>query len=88
MLHNPSAQAEAQAEIERVIGADRLPTYADRTSLPYVEAIYKEVLRWQPLAPFGIPHRYSSEKDDEYLGTLIFAGYMYMCQTTLNLNLV
>ncbi|KAF8607170.1 cytochrome P450 [Ceratobasidium sp. AG-I] len=74
MVHNPSAQAEAQAEIERIIGADRLPTYSDRSSLPYVDALYKEVLRWQPLGPFGVPHKYSLKKDDEYLGMRIPAG--------------
>ncbi|KAG9083670.1 hypothetical protein FRC06_004424 [Ceratobasidium sp. 370] len=42
MLYNQAAQSTAQAEIERVIGTDRLPTYADRDSLPYVEAVYKE----------------------------------------------
>lgn len=78
MLYNPSAQTEAQAEIERVIGVERLPTYAERASLPYVEAVYKEVLRWQPLAPFGVPHKYSSTKDDEYLGKPTFCDYMHI----------
>lgn len=78
MLYNPSTQAEAQAEIERVIGTERLPTYADRESLPYVEAIYKEVLRWRPVTPFAIPHKYSSKNDDEYLGTFTLFRYMRM----------
>ena len=59
-----------------MIGAGRLPTYSDRASLPYVEALYKEVLRWQPVGPFGVPHKYSSKRDDEYLGTPSFTGYM------------
>ncbi|KAG9118491.1 hypothetical protein FRC07_006966 [Ceratobasidium sp. 392] len=74
MLYNPTAQATAQAEIEHVVGTDRLPTYADRESLPYVEAVYKEVLRWQPLAPLGLPHQYTAEKDDEYKGMRIPAN--------------
>ncbi|KAF8607171.1 cytochrome P450 [Ceratobasidium sp. AG-I] len=74
MIYNPGAQAEAQAEIERVIGADRLPTYSDRASLPYVNALYKEVLRWQPATPLGVPHKYSSKTDDEYVGMRIPAG--------------
>jgi hypothetical protein len=69
MLHSPSSQAAAQAEIERVVGVDRLPNYNDRDSLPYVEALYKEVLRWQPLAPLGLPHKYTADQDDEYNGT-------------------
>ncbi|KAG8744096.1 hypothetical protein FRC10_010777 [Ceratobasidium sp. 414] len=74
MLYNPTAQATAQAEIERVIGTDRLPTYADRDSLPYVEAVYKEVMRWQPIAPLGLPHKHTAEKDDEYRGMRIPAN--------------
>ncbi|KAH7343236.1 cytochrome P450 [Rhizoctonia solani] len=45
MALHPEVQAKAQAEITRVIGNDRLPTYGDRDSLPYIEAVYKEVLR-------------------------------------------
>ncbi|KAG8742332.1 hypothetical protein FRC12_015392 [Ceratobasidium sp. 428] len=71
MLYNPAAQAAAQAEIERVVGTSRLPTYTDRESLPYVEAIYKEVLRWQPLAPLGLPHKYTASSEDNYKGMRI-----------------
>ncbi|KAG8691662.1 hypothetical protein FRC09_011561 [Ceratobasidium sp. 395] len=71
MLYNPAAQATAQTEIERVIGTGRLPTYADRESLPYVEAVYKEVLRWQPLVPLGLPHKYMASSDDSYKGMRI-----------------
>ncbi|QRW13374.1 cytochrome P450 family protein [Ceratobasidium sp. AG-Ba] len=73
MIYNPSTQRKAQEEISRVLG-DRLPTLADRPQLPYIEAIYKEVLRWQPLAPLGLPHAYMGEKDDEYEGMRIPAG--------------
>lgn len=70
MLHYPDVQKLAQAEIDKIVGKDRLPTLADRASLPYTEALYKEVLRWQPLGPIGIPHRYSATCDDEYNGML------------------
>jgi len=39
-----------------VIGNDRLPTLADRPHLPYVNAIVSEVLRWNSVAPTGVPH--------------------------------
>ncbi|KAL5639453.1 hypothetical protein ACGC1H_006825 [Rhizoctonia solani] len=76
ILHYPEAQELAQKEIDEVLGKDRLPTFADRASLPYVEALYKEVMRWQPIAPIGVPHRLGSEIDDEYKGMCIPANAM------------
>ena len=49
----PEAQRTAQAELDSVIGGDRLPTLRDREELPYMEALVKEVLRWQPVTPIG-----------------------------------
>lgn len=51
----PEVQARAQAEIDSVLGTawQRLPTFADRTKLPYVEAIVLEILRWNPAVPLG-----------------------------------
>jgi len=54
MAMHPEAQAAGQSEIDRVIGNRRMPTMADRPSLPYIEAIVKEVFRWGPPAPGGI----------------------------------
>jgi hypothetical protein len=53
MLMNPAAQDQAQEEIDRVIGTDRLPTFDDEPKLPFVSALSKEVFRWQQVAPFG-----------------------------------
>jgi len=53
-LH-PEVQIKAQTELDAVIGPDRFPEYNDRASLPYVNAIVKEVLRWNPVAPLGKP---------------------------------
>ncbi|KAJ3883006.1 cytochrome P450 [Lentinula edodes] len=47
------AQTKGQEEIDRVIGKDRLPTFEDRRHLPYVEAIYREVMRLHPPVPLG-----------------------------------
>jgi len=49
----PDIQARAQAELDSVVGNDRLPTFDDRDSLPYVNAICKEVLRWNVIAPLS-----------------------------------
>jgi cytochrome P450 len=53
-LH-PETQAKAQAELDTVIGRSRLPEFRDRDSLPYVDALLKETLRWQVLSPVGKP---------------------------------
>ncbi|KAJ7446928.1 cytochrome P450 [Mycena galericulata] len=53
---HPSAQKKAQAEIDRVVGTDRLPNFGDRENLPYVEGLYLEVMRANPIGPLGLPH--------------------------------
>jgi len=53
MVLHPEVQAKAQADIDRVIGKDRLPDFDDRPALPYVDAILRETLRWYPAAPLG-----------------------------------
>ncbi|KAF8878002.1 cytochrome P450, partial [Infundibulicybe gibba] len=74
MMLNQDIQRRAQAEIDAHIGTDRLPTIADRGDLPYVNAIMKEVMRWQPVAPsvLALPHRLI--RDDIYKGCFIPAG--------------
>ncbi|KAG2340489.1 cytochrome P450, partial [Suillus weaverae] len=49
-------QRKAQEEIDCVVSADRLPTYKDRDSLPYIKALICELLRWHPSVPMGVPH--------------------------------
>ena len=53
MVKNPRIWKRAQAEIDAIVGTDRLPEFDDRSSLPYVDAILHETLRWQPPAPLG-----------------------------------
>ena len=53
MLLYPEVQAKAQAEIDSVIGNGRLPNFDDRASLPYVDAILRELVRWNPVVPLG-----------------------------------
>ena len=45
MVKYPAVMKKAQAEIDRVVGPDRLPDWSDRKNLPYLEAIYKEIIR-------------------------------------------
>ncbi|KAJ7483474.1 cytochrome P450 [Mycena latifolia] len=72
MLCNPEAQLKAQAEIDSVVQKGHLPDFGDEASLPYVSAVVKEVLRWRPVTPIGIPHFLTVE--DEYRGYRIPAG--------------
>jgi len=65
-------QRRAQAELDLVVGRDRLPTFDDRPHLPYIEALCKELMRWMMVAPIGVPH--SSRKDDIYKGFFIPKG--------------
>ena len=58
----PEVRKKAQEELDRIIGPGRIPTCADRENLPYIDAMVKEVLRWHPVAPMGLPH--TSTKDD------------------------
>ncbi|KAG2153775.1 cytochrome P450 [Suillus bovinus] len=70
----PDVQKKAQAEIDAVVGTDRLPSFADRDSLPYIEALIKESLRWNAVAPTGFGHCVS--EDDIYDGYYIPKGTM------------
>ena len=72
MAKNPDIQKKAQAEIDRVIGSYRLPNYEDRQSLPYIEAIYREVLRARPPLRINVPH--SLSEDDHYKGYYLPKG--------------
>ncbi|KAG1842974.1 cytochrome P450, partial [Suillus subalutaceus] len=47
--HFPEEQAKAQAKLDAVIGRERAPTFADKPSLPCLEAFISEALRWRPL---------------------------------------
>ena len=45
MVLHPHVLKKAQEEIDRVVGPNRLPDFDDRENLPYIEAIFQEVLR-------------------------------------------
>ncbi|KAG1725603.1 cytochrome P450, partial [Suillus lakei] len=72
MVLYPDVQRRAQVEIDSVVGGDRLPTFEDRASLPYVESVLRETLRWHPILPYGVPH--ATLSDDIYDGYFIPKG--------------
>lgn len=49
----PDVLERVQAELDEVIGHDRLPVISDRLSLPYLAATIKETMRWHPVLPLS-----------------------------------
>jgi cytochrome P450 len=84
MMLNPAVQATAQRELDALLsthpedgqGPDRLPTYEDRARLPYIDAVMKEVLRWMPVAPMGLPH--VTTEEDVFRGWYIPKGALLL----------
>ncbi|KAG7446121.1 cytochrome P450 [Guyanagaster necrorhizus] len=66
MIQYPDVQKKAQNEIDSVLDDHRLPNLDDQSSLPYVSALFKEILRYSPAARLGLPHRVIQE--DTYNG--------------------
>ncbi|KAL1645221.1 hypothetical protein SLS58_003928 [Diplodia intermedia] len=71
MCHYPQYLHILHEELDRVCG-DRLPRAEDRPNLPVLRAFIREVMRWRPPVPTGIPHFLI--QDDEYNGYHIPAG--------------
>ncbi|KAN0092646.1 Cytochrome P450 [Tylopilus felleus] len=69
MLMFPDVQKKAQAEIDRMTGGSRMPDFNDRPSMVYLEATYRELLRWSQVTPLGVPHQTTGQ--DEYEGYFI-----------------
>lgn len=51
MVVHQEVQEKVQVEIDAVVGRDRLPTIDDRPSLPFLDAIFREILRYNPVVP-------------------------------------
>lgn len=68
----PDVQKRAQAELDAVVGPNRLPDFEDGDRLVYVNALVREALRWQNVLPFAIPH--TVVDDDEFRGYFVPAG--------------
>jgi len=68
----PAVLKKAQAEMDRVVGDDRTPTWADYANLPYVAACVKEAHRWRPVTPLAFPH--SLAEDDWVDGMFLPKG--------------
>jgi cytochrome P450 len=76
MVLYPDVQKHGQAELDRVVGRDRLPSFSDIEHLPYIRGMVKESLRWRPVVPLVVPHRVI--QDDWYEGHFIPKGTIVM----------
>ena len=70
MIAYPEVQKKCQEELDRVIGRSRMPTLADRDSLPYICATLREAIRWRPVIPLGE----SFAKNEPYNGSSPMVG--------------
>nr|QSD59122.1 CYP3681A1 [Diaphanosoma celebensis]QST15080.1 CYP370C11 protein [Diaphanosoma celebensis] len=68
LAYHPEVQRRMQEEIDRVIGAERLPTLNDREQMPYTDAVIHEVQRFGDIAPMGVFHTNRNDVD--------FGGYI------------
>ncbi|KAH7914101.1 cytochrome P450 [Hygrophoropsis aurantiaca] len=76
MVLYPDVQERAWLSIQSVIGDTRLPNFEDRASLPYIDAVLRETLRWHPIIPAGVPH--ATYAEDVYNGYYIPKGAMIL----------
>ena len=76
----------AHAELDSIVGGDRMPTFDDEASLPYLRAFCKEVLRWRPVAVLGgTPH--ANTVPDKYQSYYIPTGTNVLGNSwAINLN--
>jgi len=56
LCNRPETQRRLQAELDREVGRQRLPSLADRPRLPYTEAVLLEAQRIGDIAPISVPH--------------------------------
>ncbi|KAM0328842.1 hypothetical protein ACHAQA_005258 [Verticillium albo-atrum] len=78
LTKHPETQRRIQKELDDAVGPDRLPSFEDRPSLPYLDRFISESLRCLPLNPLVIPHK--SLEEDVYndmripKGSIVFAN--------------
>ncbi|TFY68080.1 hypothetical protein EVJ58_g1237 [Rhodofomes roseus] len=64
MAQHPEIQRKAQNEVDAVVG-NRLTKCSDRKDMPYLEAVLKEVHRWNPVLPLGALSLWLSDSGDK-----------------------
>ncbi|KAH7874485.1 cytochrome P450 [Lentinula edodes] len=64
MALHPEIQKKGQEAVDKALGGTRMPTLSDFGTIPYVDAIINETLRWKPAVTVTIPH--GALQDDVY----------------------
>ncbi|KAD4584626.1 hypothetical protein E3N88_22227 [Mikania micrantha] len=77
LINHPNIMRKAVAEIDNVVGKDRLIQESDVENLPYLQAIIKETLRLHPPVPL-IPRKSTEDRT--------VAGYHIQANTSIYIN--
>ncbi|EXJ76752.1 uncharacterized protein A1O5_01260 [Cladophialophora psammophila CBS 110553] len=72
MTLHPEWQEKCRAEVDRVVGQNRIVELSDSPNLPILRACFKECIRWRPPVPLGVPRLV--QDDDNYQGYFIPKG--------------
>ncbi|XP_068655426.1 flavonoid 3'-monooxygenase [Aristolochia californica] len=78
LIRHPEVLAQAQRELDSVVGRDRLVSETDIPQLPYLQAVVKETFRLHPSTPLSLP-RIASESCE-------INGYFIPKNSTLLVN--
>ncbi|XP_052817833.1 cytochrome P450 2U1-like [Mya arenaria] len=79
LVRNPSVQENMYKEIVNVLGYGHKPSYSERKSLPYTEAVILEGLRIGETTALALPHSVITET--------AFNGYVFPKDSTVIFNL-